>query len=182
MDFSEAVARKYGILQQGADTASAKVANDYDIGVRNANNDAQKNANDYDVGMGRNAVDREGNRLDSTVGMGRNANDAQRNANDFNIQDRKLNMESEWAKGIAKVPGKGDGTKDTVKAKLAPGEAVLNKAAADHMGRGLIHALNVMGTRKMGLTPPDTKKPSPPQKAKPRQKPKESNAPKLGMV
>lgn len=54
-------------------------------------------------------------------------------------------------KGIARVPGKGDGTKDTVKAKLAPGEAVLNKAAADKMGRGLIGALNKMGAKKMGL-------------------------------
>jgi hypothetical protein len=54
-------------------------------------------------------------------------------------------------KGIARVPGKGDGTKDTVKAKLAPGEAVLNKAAADNMGRGLIAALNKMGAKKMGM-------------------------------
>lgn len=53
--------------------------------------------------------------------------------------------------GTARVPGKGDGTKDTVKAKLAPGEAVLNKAAADKMGRGLIAALNKMGAQKMGL-------------------------------
>lgn len=54
-------------------------------------------------------------------------------------------------KGIARVPGKGDGTKDTVPAVLAPGEAVLNKAAADKMGRGLIAALNKMGAQKMGL-------------------------------
>lgn len=56
-----------------------------------------------------------------------------------------------FAKGIAKVPGKGDGTKDTVPAKLAPGEAVLNKAAAQSMGRGLIAALNAAGARKMGM-------------------------------
>jgi hypothetical protein len=56
-----------------------------------------------------------------------------------------------YKKGIARVPGKGDGTKDTVKAKLAPGEAVLNKAAADNMGRGLIAALNKMGAKKMGM-------------------------------
>ena len=54
-------------------------------------------------------------------------------------------------KGIARVPGKGDGTKDTVPSMLAPGEAVLNKAAADKMGRGLIAALNKMGAQKMGL-------------------------------
>lgn len=56
-----------------------------------------------------------------------------------------------YKKGIAKVPGKGNGTKDTVPAKLAPGEAVLNKAAAEHMGRGLIEVLNKMGAEKMGM-------------------------------
>ncbi len=56
-----------------------------------------------------------------------------------------------YAKGTARVPGKGSGKKDTVKAKLAPGEAVLNKAAADNLGRGMIAALNKVGARKMGL-------------------------------
>jgi hypothetical protein len=56
-----------------------------------------------------------------------------------------------YAKGTARVPGKGDGTKDTVKAKLAPGEAVLNKAAADGMGRGLINVMNQLGAKKMGM-------------------------------
>ena len=56
-----------------------------------------------------------------------------------------------YKKGTAKVPGKGDGTQDTVPAKLAPGEAVLNKAAAEHMGRGLIEALNKLGSEKMGM-------------------------------
>jgi hypothetical protein len=55
------------------------------------------------------------------------------------------------AKGTARVPGKGDGTKDTVKAQLAPGEAVLNKAAADGMGRGLINVMNKLGAKKMGM-------------------------------
>jgi len=54
--------------------------------------------------------------------------------------------------GTERVPGKGDGTKDTVAAKLAPGEAVLNKAAADFMGRGLIKKINKMGMMKMGMT------------------------------
>lgn len=56
-----------------------------------------------------------------------------------------------FAKGTARVPGKGDGTKDTVPAKLAPGEAVLNKPAADMAGRGLIAVLNKMGAQKMGM-------------------------------
>ena len=56
-----------------------------------------------------------------------------------------------YKRGTARVPGKGDGTKDTVKAKLAPGEAVLNKGAADHMGRGLIAALNHVGAQRLGL-------------------------------
>lgn len=57
-----------------------------------------------------------------------------------------------FKRGIARVPGKGNGMKDTVKAKLAPGEAVLNKAAADHMGRGLIGALNKAGAQRMSMT------------------------------
>lgn len=57
-----------------------------------------------------------------------------------------------YARGTARVPGKGDGTKDTVTANLAPGEAVLNKPAAEGMGRGLIAALNAVGAQKMGMT------------------------------
>lgn len=56
-----------------------------------------------------------------------------------------------FAKGTARVPGKGDPRKDTVPAKLAPGEAVLNKPAADMAGRGLIAALNKLGAQKMGM-------------------------------
>lgn len=56
-----------------------------------------------------------------------------------------------FAKGTARVPGKGSGKVDTVPAKLAPGEAVLNRAAADMTGRGLIAALNKLGAQKMGL-------------------------------
>lgn len=56
-------------------------------------------------------------------------------------------------KGMAKVPGKGSGKVDTVPARLAPGEAVLNKAAAEHVGRGLIAVLNQLGAQKMGMAP-----------------------------
>lgn len=56
-----------------------------------------------------------------------------------------------YAKGTAKVPGKGSGKVDTIPAMLAPGEAVLNKPAAQHMGRGLIAALNQMGAAKLGM-------------------------------
>lgn len=55
------------------------------------------------------------------------------------------------AKGIARVPGKGSSKVDSVKAMLAPDEAVLNKAAADTLGRGLISVLNAHGAQKMGL-------------------------------
>jgi len=55
------------------------------------------------------------------------------------------------AKGATRVPGKGSGKVDTVPAVLAPGEAVLNKAAADKMGRGMIARLNKAGARKMGM-------------------------------
>lgn len=56
-----------------------------------------------------------------------------------------------FAMGTARVPGTGSPTKDTVPAKLAPGEAVLNKPAADILGRGLIAALNAKGAARMGL-------------------------------
>lgn len=53
--------------------------------------------------------------------------------------------------GMRVVPGRGDGTKDTVHAMLAPHEAVLNKAAAEKLGRSKIAKLNVDGAKKMGL-------------------------------
>lgn len=59
--------------------------------------------------------------------------------------------EKNYKAGTAKVPGSGSGRVDTVPAKLAPGEAVLNKAAAETLGRGLIAALNAHGAQKMGL-------------------------------
>ena len=51
--------------------------------------------------------------------------------------------------GTAKVPGKGSGMVDKVPAMLAPGEAVLNKGAAEHFGRDNIAALNAIGHAKM---------------------------------
>lgn len=58
--------------------------------------------------------------------------------------------------GTTKVPGKGSG--DTVPAMLEPKEAVLNKDAADIMGRGLIGVLNALGNAKAGTKPaPATK-------------------------
>jgi hypothetical protein len=53
--------------------------------------------------------------------------------------------------GATAVPGQGSGTVDKVPAMLAPHEAVLNKAAADMMGRGKIAALNARGAQQMGL-------------------------------
>lgn len=58
-----------------------------------------------------------------------------------------------FAGGTAKVPGKGTGKVDTVPAMLAPGEAVLNKGAAEHVGRGLIGMLNQIGKMRMGFDP-----------------------------
>ena len=59
-----------------------------------------------------------------------------------------------YASGTTRVPGHGDGTVDTVPAMLAPGEAVLNKGAAEHVGRGLIDHLNAVGAAKMGMAEP----------------------------
>lgn len=74
------------------------------------------------------------------------------------LADAQLKKEAEerkaklgLKKGITKVPGKGSGKVDKVKATLAPGEAVLNKAAAEHLGRGVITALNALGRQKMGM-------------------------------
>jgi hypothetical protein len=53
--------------------------------------------------------------------------------------------------GQTAVPGQGSGTTDTVPAMLAPHEAVLNRAAADMLGRGLISALNARGVKQMGM-------------------------------
>lgn len=51
--------------------------------------------------------------------------------------------------GATKVPGKGDGTVDKIPAMLAPGEAVLNRGAAEHVGRDKIAAINAIGHAKM---------------------------------
>jgi hypothetical protein len=56
-----------------------------------------------------------------------------------------------FSRGTDRVPGKGDGKTDTTPAMLAPGEAVLNRAAAEHLGRGVIDMLNAIGAHKMGL-------------------------------
>lgn len=53
--------------------------------------------------------------------------------------------------GATAVPGQGSGTVDKVPAMLAPHEAVLNRAAADMLGRGLISQLNAAGSRRMGM-------------------------------
>jgi len=55
------------------------------------------------------------------------------------------------------VPGQGSGKVDTVPAMLAPGEAVLNKAAAEEVGRGNIKAANERGQMKMGMKDSGTK-------------------------
>jgi hypothetical protein len=53
--------------------------------------------------------------------------------------------------GATAVPGQGSGTVDKVPAMLAPHEAVLNRAAADTLGRSRIAALNARGAQRMGL-------------------------------
>lgn len=58
-----------------------------------------------------------------------------------------------FKKGTARVPGKGSPKKDTVPAKLAPGEAVLNAPAAEAVGRDNIAAANRRGAMQMGMRP-----------------------------
>jgi hypothetical protein len=57
-------------------------------------------------------------------------------------------MEHEYKHGKTRVPGHGDSAKDSVPSMLAPGEAVLNTEAADHLGRGTIDLLNAIGLAK----------------------------------
>jgi hypothetical protein len=57
------------------------------------------------------------------------------------------NPSSALASGTDKIEG--THASDVVPAMLAPGEAVLNKAAAEHLGRGVIAHLNNMGMLKM---------------------------------
>ena len=60
-------------------------------------------------------------------------------------------MDMGFAAGDTAVAGPGDGTVDTVDTKLAAGEAVLNKAAAEFLGRDLIDKVNQAGAIAMGL-------------------------------
>lgn len=66
-------------------------------------------------------------------------------------QNQNLRKALGYSEGTTKVPGKGDGTVDKVPAKLAPGEAVLNKGAAEALGRDLIASLNAAGMQAMGM-------------------------------
>ena len=59
----------------------------------------------------------------------------------------------EFATGTSRISAPGDGTVDTTKAKLANGEAVLNKGAAEHLGQPAIQALNAVGMLRMGMVP-----------------------------
>jgi hypothetical protein len=59
----------------------------------------------------------------------------------------------EFATGTSRVSAPGNGTVDTTKAKLANGEAVLNKGAAEHLGQPAIQALNAVGMLRMGMVP-----------------------------
>jgi hypothetical protein len=70
-------------------------------------------------------------------------------ADDY-MQDRQ--QDAGYSSGTSHVPGQGDGTVDTVPAMLAPGEAVLNKGAAEHMGRGMIAAVNKIGLARMAAS------------------------------
>jgi hypothetical protein len=65
------------------------------------------------------------------------------------------------------VPGAGSGKTDTVPAVLAPGEAVLNQAAADHLGRNTIEVLNALGRHQMGMAGTEPASPQKPGRGMP---------------
>lgn len=82
-------------------------------------------------------------------------------------QDAAQDEGDGYSSGTSKVPGKGSGKVDTVPAMLAPGEAVLNKGAAEHMGRGMIAAVNKIGLARMGVAPDAKSGSAKPAKGKP---------------
>jgi hypothetical protein len=55
-----------------------------------------------------------------------------------------------FKRGTTRVPGRGDPRIDKIPAVLAPGEAVLNKPAADAIGRARIASANRRGVAAMG--------------------------------
>lgn len=84
---------------------------------------------------------------ESTIGANdasANASNASANASNANADKTRYDMNHK--RGIARVPGKGEG--DKVPAMLEPGEAVLNKHAAGMIGRGVISKANAKGNDK----------------------------------
>jgi hypothetical protein len=152
IDFNAFLNRKYDIMGREAARPAAQAApQTINVGMTPGSAPAQPKQNDGLASQNSGLVDiptsftKPVNLDDTTSTLPAGSG----SANSFDLLGPKgFGM---YKKGIARVPGKGDGTKDTVKAKLAPGEAVLNKAAADNMGRGLIAALNKMGAKKMGM-------------------------------
>lgn len=144
IDFNAYLDRKYDILEQKVGGTPAATSQPLIPGAETANSIRLR-----EEGQSRPATQISGGGL-ATNTIDSLTNIATR-TNFLGQQEDESGKPIRARKGLARVPGKGDGTKDTVKAKLAPGEAVLNKAAADKMGRGLIAALNKMGAQKMGL-------------------------------
>lgn len=62
----------------------------------------------------------------------------------FDEQNNQKTTPPSNKKGLAKVPKTG-------KTTVHKGEAILNKPAADAIGRGMIAALNIKGQQKMGM-------------------------------
>ena len=88
------------------------------------------------------------------VSAGAAATSAATGADIGGAQIRQLDQGSGgFATGTSRVRAPGDGTVDTTKAKLANGEAVLNKGAAEHLGQPAIQALNAVGMLRMGMVP-----------------------------
>ena len=88
------------------------------------------------------------------VSAGAAATSAATGADIGGAQIRQLDQGSgAFATGTSRVSAPGDGTVDTTKARLANGEAVLNRGAAEHLGQPAIQALNAVGMLRMGMVP-----------------------------
>lgn len=86
----------------------------------------------------------------------------------MNMLGASGNGGNDFSSGTTNVPGKlapkGQNT-DTTPAMLTPGEAVLNRGAAEHLGRDVIDVLNAIGNIKMNANGTASQPPGPATKA-----------------
>lgn len=167
--FNEWVDRKYANLEAGTANDALRAQADSALAFARAGAVAPTTISDGNLNAARQGLIKQQSKVVVPLAISEiantRANTGYTQANTFGVQEDNIGKVERnapgtqsifdrlfgFAKGTAKVPGKGDGTEDTVPTMLAPGEAVLNKHAAESLGRGFIDALNKVGAQKMGL-------------------------------